>query len=110
MGKYFQMTSLFSVDLPQLFIIEGVMTVGIALIFAFILPNSNKKIWGMNELEIRWAQWNFESDQGQLDNAKEGTAWQGLVMAVRDPKTWLFTGILYAVSILPRAHRSLLIR
>ena len=53
----------------------------------------------MNELELRWVQWNFEWDQGQQDNAKEGTAWQGLVMAVRDPKTWLFTGILYAVSI-----------
>lgn len=77
-----------------LFIIEGVMTVGLALIFAFILPNSNKKILTLSSLECEWVQWNFEKDLGQQDNSDEQTAWQGLVMAMKDPKTWLMMTLL----------------
>lgn len=79
----------------QLFIVEGAMTVGLALVFAFILPNSNKKIIGLSEIECEWVQWNFEKDLGQQDNSDEITAWQGLVMCVKDPKTWLLMSILY---------------
>lgn len=78
-----------------LFIVEGAMTIGLAIIFAFLLPNSNKKIIGLSDLEIEWVQWNFEKDLGQQDNSDEQTAWQGLVMAVRDPKTWLLMSVLY---------------
>lgn len=77
-----------------LFIIEGVMTVGLALIFAFILPNSNKRILTLDPLECEWVQWNFEKDLGQRDNSNEQTAWQGLVMAMQDPKTWLMMTLL----------------
>lgn len=80
---------------PQLFIVEGAMTVGLALIFAFLLPNSHKRIIGLSEIECEWVQWNFEKDLGQQDNSDEITAWQGLVMAVKDPKTWLLMSILY---------------
>lgn len=84
----------------QLFIVEGVITVGLATVFAFILPNSHKKIMGLKELETDWVQWNMESDLGQRDVTDESTAWNGFILAVRDPKTWLFTGILYAVGFL----------
>ena len=77
-----------------LFIIEGVMTIGLAIVFAFILPNSNKKIKTLTPLECEWVQWNFEKDLGQQDNSDEQTAWQGLVMAVKDPKTWLMMSLL----------------
>lgn len=80
-----------------LFIIEGSATVGLAVIFAFILPNSNKKIIGLNEIECQWIQWNYAADQGQEDNSREITPLKGLVMAASDPKTWLLMGILYAV-------------
>ncbi|KAL1953774.1 hypothetical protein VTO42DRAFT_2271 [Malbranchea cinnamomea] len=82
-----------------LFIVEGVITIGLALLFAFILPNSPKRIIGLNQLETEWVQWNIESDIGQRDNSEESTAWKGFVMTVRDPKTWLFTGILYSTYI-----------
>ena len=78
-----------------LFLVEGVMTVGLAIVFAFILPNSNKKILTLSPIECEWVQWNFEKDLGQQDNSDEQTAWQGLVMAVTDPKTWLLCSILY---------------
>ncbi|KAI2626737.1 nicotinamide mononucleotide permease [Hypoxylon sp. NC1633] len=82
-----------------LFLIEGVATTGLAIVFAFILPNSNKKIMGLSQIECEYVQWNYAKDIGQADNNKEMTALQGLKMAVADPKTWLFVGILYATYI-----------
>lgn len=77
-----------------LFIVEGVLTVGLALIFGFILPNTNKKILTLSELECEYIQWNFEKDLGQKDNSDEITAFQGLKLALRDPKTWLMMALL----------------
>lgn len=74
------------------------MTVGLAIVFALILPNSKNKILGVSKLEIQWIQWNFNQDSGQSEETHEMTAMQGLQAAVRDPKTWLFIGILYCVS------------
>ncbi|VUC32469.1 unnamed protein product [Clonostachys rosea] len=82
-----------------LFLVEGVMTVGLAIIFALILPNSKNKILGVSKLELQWIQWNFNQDSGQSDESNEMTAMQGLQAAVRDPKTWLFIGILYCTYI-----------
>lgn len=67
--------------------------------FTFILPNSNKKILGMSQLECEYVQWNFASDQGQRDDRSESTAMKGFIMALRDPKTWLMIGILYSIYI-----------
>jgi hypothetical protein len=80
-------------------LIEGVATTGLAIIFGFILPNDNKKIIGMSEIECEFIQWNYASDQGQQDNRSEATAMQGFKMAARDPKTWLLMGILYCTYI-----------
>lgn len=80
----------------RLFLIEGVMTVGLALIFATYLPNSTRQIRGFTEQELAWQRWNYEDDQKQQDNSGEVTAKQGFILAVQDPKTWLMMGILYA--------------
>lgn len=85
--------------IKQLFLIEGILTIGIAIIFAFILPNSNQKILGMNHEELEWVRWNFVSEQGQQDDSSEISAQKGFIMAVVDPKTWLFLGTLYSVNI-----------
>lgn len=77
-----------------LFLVEGVLTVGLAIIFAFILPNSNKKILTLSEIECEYVQWNFEKDLGQQDNSDEVTAFQGLMLALKDPKTWLMMALL----------------
>lgn len=79
-----------------LFLIEGVLTVGLAIIFASYLPNSPNKIWGVNERERSFLRWNYEKDLKQQDDSGEVTAWQGFRMACEDPKTWLMCGILYA--------------
>lgn len=72
------------------------MTVGFAMIFALILSNSPSKIRGLSEQQQDWLCWNYASDQKQQDHSNEITAKQGFLMAVRDPKTWLLCGILYA--------------
>jgi sugar phosphate permease len=79
-----------------LFLIEGIITIGLAAIFALFLPNSPHKILGMNEEEKAWLRWNYESDQKQQDNSKEVTAKKGFLMAASDPKTWLMCATLYA--------------
>ncbi|KAJ5362419.1 hypothetical protein N7541_003263 [Penicillium brevicompactum] len=82
-----------------LFLVEGVATIGLAIIIAFILPNSLKSISGFSELEHEYLLWNFEEDQGQQDNADEVSARKGFMLAVMDPKTWLLMGILYSIYI-----------
>ncbi|KAI1421909.1 nicotinamide mononucleotide permease [Xylaria sp. FL1777] len=82
-----------------LFLIEGVLTTGLALIFALVLPNSNQNVLGMSKIESEWAQWNLVADQGQNDNSEEISNKQGFILAVTDPKTWLLTGTLYAIYI-----------
>jgi hypothetical protein len=82
----------------QLFLIEGVATIGLAIIFAFILPNSPKTIRGHTEQEREWLAWTFRQDQGQQDHSDEITAWKGFKMAMADPKTWLLMSTLYCVS------------
>ncbi|KAH7324947.1 major facilitator superfamily domain-containing protein [Stachybotrys elegans] len=83
-----------------LFLVEGVLTTGLAILFAFFLPNSNKEIMGLNEIECEWVQWNYASsvNASQADD-DEVTAWQGLVMACSDIKTWSLMGILYCTYI-----------
>ncbi|KAI8624996.1 MFS general substrate transporter [Xylariaceae sp. FL1651] len=82
-----------------LFLIEGVLTVFFAITFAFFLPNSNKKIIGLSEIECEFIQWNYLSDLGQEDNGNEISGVKGFILAVQDPKTWLLTGVLYSTYI-----------
>ncbi|CAG8179076.1 unnamed protein product [Penicillium salamii] len=80
-----------------LFLVEGVATIGLAIILVFILPDSLKSISGFSKIEHEFLMWNFEEDQGQQDNADEVSARKGFIMAVVDVKTWLLMGILYSV-------------
>jgi MFS family permease len=82
-----------------LFIVEGCMTIGIALVFATFMPNSPRSIPFMTEIEKDWQQWNFEQDQGQQDDSKEISAGKGFLLALKDPKTWLMLVTLYAIYI-----------
>lgn len=72
---------------------------GIAIIFAFILPNSPTSFKRFTSEEREWVLWNYAQDQGQSDNAEEISVGQGFLMAVKDPKTWLLMATLYAIYI-----------
>lgn len=75
------------------------MTVGIAIIFTFILPNSPRQTWRLTEAEKDWQQYNYEQDQGQQDDGKEISAGEGFKLAFVDPKMWLMLVMLYAIYI-----------
>lgn len=79
--------------------IEGVITIFLAIVFAFILPNSIKRLTGFSAQEKEWVVWNFEADLGQQDNSKEVGGRQGLKMAATDPKMWMFMGLLTSIYI-----------
>lgn len=80
-----------------LFIIEGVVTVFLAIVFGMYLPNSLATAWGLTDTEKDFLAWNFEKDQGQKDDRDEIGGWEAFVMAVTDPKTWLLMSLLYMV-------------
>lgn len=73
------------------------LTIGLAIIIGFILPNKLTSLKGFTVAEQDWLVWNFEADQGQQDNADEISAKKGVWMAVVDPKTWLLMSTLYSV-------------
>lgn len=81
----------------QLFIVEGVMSIGIALLLMLVLPNSLTTVIGLSSTERDWLAWNFESDQGQRDNKDELSGPKALKMAAMDPKTYLLMGTLHMV-------------
>lgn len=41
-------------------------------------------------------RWNSEKDQKQQDHADETSVFHGLMLALRDPKTWMLCATLYA--------------
>ncbi|KAM0549207.1 hypothetical protein ACHAPJ_009516 [Fusarium lateritium] len=82
-----------------LFLVEGVVTIGFAMLFCLVLPNSPDHVRGLSEVERAWIKYNYELDQGQGDDRSEMTAWQGLKLAVQDPKTWLLLATLYCIFV-----------
>ncbi|CAK7216616.1 hypothetical protein SCUCBS95973_002867 [Sporothrix curviconia] len=78
-----------------LFIVEGSMTVFIALLFAAIMPNQLHGLRGFSKDEQEYLYWNFGKDQGQQDDRDELSVLKGTRLALTDPKLWLLLGILY---------------
>ncbi|OKL61998.1 hypothetical protein UA08_02917 [Talaromyces atroroseus] len=82
-----------------LYIIEGVVTIFFAIIFALILPGSLQNIRGMSKLENEALLYNYAIDIGQQDHKDEASATKGFMLAARDPKTWMLTAILWATYV-----------
>lgn len=74
-----------------LFLIEGSVTVVIALVAIPFLPDFPNNTTWLSEEESKYAMWRLEQDAGQEDfddGAKQGF-WTGLNLAVKDIKTWI---------------------
>lgn len=73
-----------------LFLIEAIMTVGVALIAYFALPNYPHNTFWLKGEERAIAIWRLIEDNGANDTAEDDkvSMRQGFTMAVRDPKTW----------------------
>lgn len=74
-----------------LFLIEGVITIAVALAAFFILPNFPRTTSWLSEEETALAAWRLEEDIGSDDwtNSEEQTMWYGFKLALKDIKMWI---------------------
>lgn len=74
-----------------MFIIEGVVTIGVACGAYFVLPNFPRTTMWLSEEERQLAVWRLEEDIGQDDwtDSKDQTFWHGAKLAFVDIKTYV---------------------
>ncbi len=74
-----------------LFIIEGVITIFIAFIAVFVLPNFPRTTAWLTENERQLAVWRLEEDIGEDDwtGTQNQTFWHGMKLAFADLKMWV---------------------
>lgn len=79
-----------------LFIIEGAVTVGIAPLAYFILPNmpGNSKMLNDLEREVLLYKIRCETGQDDTDNINKESYWGSFLLCVKDIKVWACVGIL----------------
>jgi hypothetical protein len=82
-----------------LFIIEGVITIGIAIASFFILPNFPRTTTWLSEEERQLAVWRLQEDIGMDDwtSSEEQSFWQGMFLAFKDAKVWVLMIMLLAI-------------
>lgn len=71
-----------------LFIIQGVVTLIVAISGFFILPNEPLTTWWLTPEERTLAHERTQRDT--VGNQGQTTTWSGILEAARDPKVWLF--------------------
>ncbi|KAI0876511.1 allantoate permease [Hypoxylon argillaceum] len=87
-----------------LFIIEGIITIGVAIVAAFVLPNYPSNTNWLTPEEQAYAQWRLVDDTGDADVADSISVKEGVKMAFKDPRLYLFT-LLQHLSILSQAFQ-----
>ncbi|VUC35633.1 unnamed protein product [Clonostachys rosea] len=72
-----------------LFIVEGVVTVGLGLMFALVMPEfpHNARLLTPDQRDL--AVWRLENERGSTEVHEESSAWDGFKAAVSDKKLWL---------------------
>lgn len=84
-----------------LFIIEGSITVAIALAAMFVLPDFPANTKWLTDQERQLAMWRLEADAAGEEDWTSSSAqplWDGFRMIVRDPKNWILTVIVYGAA------------
>ncbi|KAI1658168.1 MFS general substrate transporter [Daldinia decipiens] len=82
-----------------LFIIEGVITVGIAFVAFWILPNFPRTTSWLSKEEKALAVWRLEEDIGEDDwiDSEHQSLWTGARLAFADLKTWVLLVLLFGI-------------
>ncbi|KAI5860084.1 major facilitator superfamily domain-containing protein [Durotheca rogersii] len=82
-----------------LFIIEGVITVGISFLAYWVLPNFPRTTSWLSEEERALAIWRLEEDIGSDDRAdgEHQSLWHGARLAFADIKTWVLLFLLFGI-------------
>ncbi|KAI2632587.1 putative MFS transporter [Hypomontagnella submonticulosa] len=79
-----------------LFIIEGSITILSAICSMFVLPNYPATTSWLSQEERAYAQWRLIKDAGEADAAGAASIKEGVMMALRDPRLYLFTLLQHA--------------
>ncbi|KAJ4364773.1 hypothetical protein N0V95_000721 [Ascochyta clinopodiicola] len=81
------------------FILEGIITVIIAVSAFFILPNFPRTTKWLSEEERQLAVYRLQEDIGEDDwtSAEQQTFFHGLKLALMDVKTWILTILLLSI-------------
>lgn len=78
------------------FIIEGAVSILVALAAFFILPDWPENTRWLNEDEREMAQYRVLVSNGGKEERIGGT-WDGVKEAVKDPFTWMFCGMHFSL-------------
>ncbi|KAH7304699.1 putative vitamin H transporter [Stachybotrys elegans] len=83
------------------FIIEGAVSILVAFIGFWGLPNfpNNTSTSYMTEEQLQMAQYRMLVSAGGISEDDEGDYWTGFVMACKDPFTWMFAFLHFAIII-----------
>ena len=73
-----------------LFIIEGVITIGVAAAAAFFLPDYPSTTRWLSEEERAFAAWRLIDDAQETDDRHSDSVWQGVKMAFSDYRIYFF--------------------
>ncbi|KAK2611988.1 hypothetical protein QQS21_001953 [Conoideocrella luteorostrata] len=73
-----------------LFIVEGVITMGVGILAAFVLPDYPATTSWLSDEERAFASWRLLADISEADDGKSTTLLQGLKLALRDYRIYLF--------------------
>ncbi|KAF2089114.1 MFS general substrate transporter [Saccharata proteae CBS 121410] len=87
-----------------LFILEGSITIAVAIMAAFILPNYPAQTKWLTSEEREYAQWRLIEDTGEADLASASTLKDGLKIAFKDPRLYVFT-LLQHTSVLSQSFQ-----
>ena len=87
-----------------LFIIEGVITIGVGIIAAFVLPDFPSACKFLSEEEQAYAQWRLIQDANEADDKNAASLMQGLKLAFKDYRLYLFI-LLQHTSILTQTFQ-----
>ncbi|KAF6811713.1 pantothenate transporter liz1 [Colletotrichum sojae] len=81
-----------------LFLIEGVVTVAVAIAAYWVLPNFPRTTSWLSEEETALAVWRLQEDIGEDDwtNSGEQTFWHGFKTALEDVKTWILLVLVFS--------------
>jgi MFS family permease len=82
-----------------LFIIEGSITIFIAAISFFFLPNFPRTTKWLTEEERVLATWRLEEDIGEDDwvDSHQQKFGHGFKLAIMDPKTYVLTSLIFGI-------------
>ncbi|MCJ1435677.1 hypothetical protein MMC27_005052 [Xylographa pallens] len=82
-----------------LFILEGVITIGVAILAFFILPDFPRTTTWLSEQERELAVWRLDEDIGEDDwvNSKAQTFGHGFMLAIKDAKMWVLMVMLFCI-------------